>query len=103
MPYTRIPPPTELDSEDKRAIGQWVLNTYPWLRPRLAELWMDCRSYYEMQGEDGHQFNWPACFRRWIIREARGPWREKDYQEARPHKKAELALVRNIFSKVGEQ
>ena len=102
--HTRTPPPVKLEKDDQLAIIAWCLNRHPKLRPQLLDLWDDCRDYYLMQGDRGEQLNWPACFRRWVRRTAKGPpKREALPQEYRPPGKAQLRLVRNIINDKKEQ
>lgn len=100
--YKRTPPPDKLTPEEQAAIVAWCRESYPKLRPKLRELWEDCKDFYLMRGEEGDQINWPATFRRWIRRADMGPpkrWAEPYPQEPRTHKKADLRLVRDIFKK----
>ncbi len=98
MKHERTPPPLKLEKEDQLEIIAWCKKRYPKLRPQLRDLWDDCRDYYLMQGENGNQINWPACFRRWVRRQDKGPRaREALPQEPRPSGKVQLRLVRNIL------
>ena len=104
MEWTKIEPPWQLHEDEQRKIHAWMKRKYPALAPKIHELWDDCRDYYLNQGPNGLQYNWPACFRRWIIREARGftPHERGTYerpQEDRPKKKTNLISVRHLFAK----
>jgi hypothetical protein len=101
--YERTPPPEKLETDEQYKLIEWCLKTYPKQRPKLRELWDDCRDHYLMQGQAGWQIDWSACFRRWIRRAHHGPRERKPEpypQEHRTHKKAELKLVRNIIEGV---
>lgn len=97
--HTRTPPPVKLEKDDQLEIIAWCKRRYPKLRPQLRDLWDDCRDYYLMQGDKGDQINWPACFRRWVRRTAKGPPAKEPYpQEHRPPGRVQLRLVREILT-----
>lgn len=104
----RIPPPDSLSPDERKKVRDWFEATYPKSKINMQHVWDDCRDYYLMQGDAGNQFNWEACFRRWL---RRGQTPKTKYQEAargsserpqeyREHKKSDLDAVASIFKSI---
>lgn len=95
-------PPWLLPMYDQEQIAAWTQYHYPHLVTQLEELWEDCRDYYILQGPNGRQYNWNACFRRWI-RRASKPYRPPERgsyerpQQQREHTQAQLSKVGKVL------
>ena len=77
----RTPPPKELEDEEKERVIEWVKKYHPKMIPTLKLEWTRMRDYYLTKGPQGFQWNWEACFRRWIDRAVR--FRNSQYSEPR--------------------